>query len=62
MYNFSPSLVELDNGEVAILGSPQEESINTSSKAALGMNDNNKTKLVSTTTLNTGRDPGLFPE
>jgi hypothetical protein len=61
MYNFAPSLVELGNGEVAILGSPQEESLNTISKAAPGMNDNYKTKLESTTTLNTGPILAFFP-
>ncbi|RNI40115.1 hypothetical protein EFY79_02125 [Hanamia caeni] len=59
MYNFEAGLVELSNGEVAIVGSPQEESVNTSSKPASALN--NKTKLESTTTLNTGPILAFYP-
>lgn len=61
MYNFEPSLVEFGNGEVAIVGSPQEESVKTSSKPAMGMNDISQTRLESTTTLNTGPILAFFP-
>jgi len=61
MYNFEASLVESGNGEVVIVGSPQEASEHTSSKLASGMNGNNQSKLQTTTTLNTGPILAFFP-
>ncbi|MGN6341336.1 MAG: hypothetical protein ACTHML_10255 [Ginsengibacter sp.] len=61
MYNFESSLVESGNGAVAIIGSPQEVSVSTDTKTSLGMNDNFKTKLESTTTINTGPIIAFFP-
>jgi hypothetical protein len=61
MYNFESSLVEFSDGEVAIMGSPQEVSVSTDTKTSLGMNDNFKTKSVTTTTINTGPIIAFFP-
>jgi hypothetical protein len=61
MYNFAMGLVELGNGEVAIAGSPQEVSVSTDTKTSAGMNDNFKTKVESTTTINTGPIITFFP-
>jgi hypothetical protein len=62
MYNFEARLIELTNGEVAIAGSPQEVSVDTHTKPASPMINNNKTKLESTTTLNTGPILVFFPD
>jgi len=51
IYNFTPELVELDNGNLVILGSPQQVTTKTSTSAP---NMNNQTHTVSTTTLNVG--------
>jgi len=60
MYNFDARLIELPNGEVAIAGSPQEVSVDTRSKPASALN--NKTRLESTTTQNTGPILVFFPD
>ncbi len=56
--NFRPRLIELDNGTLAVLGSPQYVSISTREPAP---NMNNQTHMVSTTTAETGPVFAFFP-
>lgn len=58
MYDFTPSLMELDNGNLVILGCPQETSTSTTTSAP---NMNNQTHLVSTTTSRVGPVIAFFP-
>jgi len=51
MYNFTPHLVELDNGNIAILGSAQHINAEVSTSAP---NMNNQTHQIATTTLEIG--------
>src|SRR6185295_13312507 len=51
MYNFTPNLMELNNGNLVILGSPQQISASTSTSAP---NMNNQTHEIATTTLSVG--------
>ncbi|HTE12979.1 MAG TPA: hypothetical protein VK645_18495, partial [Chitinophagaceae bacterium] len=52
MYNFKPDLMELDNGNLVILGSPEQLSTTSSTRAS--STDITKTKEVMTTTLDVG--------
>jgi hypothetical protein len=58
IHNFIPRLLEMDNGALAILGSPQYTSVSTSESAP---NMNNQTHMVSTTTSETGPVFAFFP-
>ncbi|MEO5594951.1 MAG: hypothetical protein ABIR15_14740 [Chitinophagaceae bacterium] len=58
IHNFIPRLIELDNGSLAIIGSPQFISSSTSQS---GPNMNNQTHMVSTTTAETGSVFAFFP-
>lgn len=58
IHNFIPRLIELDNGTLAILGSPQYTSAKTNQSAP---NMNNQTHMVSTTTSETGSVFAFFP-
>ena len=58
MYNFAPNLIELENGNLAILGCPQILSTSTSMSAP---NMNDQQHMVSTTTLNVGPVMAFYP-
>jgi hypothetical protein len=58
LHNFMPRLIELDNGTLALLGSPEYISVSTSQSAP---NMNNQTHMVSTTTAETGPVFAFFP-
>jgi len=57
IYNFPPNLVELDNGDIVILGSPEQVSTSTSTSAP---NMNNQTHQIATTTLSVGPVTAFF--
>lgn len=59
MYNFSPSLLEMDNGDLALFGSP---TITTAANSQSAPNMQNQTHTTSTTTLNVGPIFILFPD
>ena len=54
MNNFNPHLLELDNGNLVILGSPEQLSTTSSTRPASAFSDISKTRLVATTTLDIG--------
>jgi hypothetical protein len=57
MYNFTPNLVELDNGSIVILGSSEQISTSTSKSAP---NMNNQTHEIAITTLDVGPVMAFF--
>lgn len=57
LYNFRPELIELDNGNMVIMGCPQQMSISTNMSAP---NMNNQSHAVSTTTFNIGPVMAFF--
>ena len=57
MYNFIPNLLELDNGDLVIMGSAEQTSTSTSTSAP---NMNNQTHMVSITTLEVGPVMAFF--
>lgn len=58
MFNFTPSLLELENGSLAIIGSPEMTSVSTSTS----VNMNNQARTKTTTTLNVGPIIAFFPD
>lgn len=58
MSNFTPQMLELDNGDIAIVGSPERTVSNVSTSAP---NMNNQTHMVATTTLTVGPVIVFFP-
>jgi hypothetical protein len=59
MYNFSPHPVELSNGDIVILGSPEQLSTSVHTSAP---NMNNQTHEVAITTLDVGPVIALYPK
>lgn len=59
MFTFDPLLVEMENGSVAVVGSPQEYKVTTRESAP---NSNMQTKTVMTTTNTTGPLMAFFPD
>ncbi len=59
MFTFTPVLVELGNGTIAILGCPEKVNISISTSAP---NMNGQTSTVATTTLNVGPVIAFFPD
>jgi hypothetical protein len=54
MNNFMPHLMELDNGSMVILGSPENESVSSKTAASFDMNNRMQTQEEMTTTLDVG--------
>ncbi|MHA4809554.1 hypothetical protein ACX0G9_15685 [Flavitalea flava] len=59
MSNFSPKMLQLDNGDIAIIGSPERIDRDFSQSVP---NMQNKTHMVATTTLTVGPVIVLFPD
>lgn len=59
LYNFVPALVEMENGTIAITGSPRAVNYNTSNSAP---NRNNQTHTVATTIIHVGPVLVFFPD
>jgi hypothetical protein len=59
MSNFTPQLLQLDNGDIAIIGSPERIESNTSTSAP---NMHGQTHMIATTTLTVGPVIVLFPD
>lgn len=59
MSNFTPQLLQLENGDIAIIGSP-ERTVSTTSTSAPNMN--NQTHMIAVTTLTVGPVIVLFPD
>lgn len=59
MSNFAPQLLQLDNGDIAIVGSPERIVTTTSTSAP---NTDNQTHMLATTTLTVGPVVVLFPD
>lgn len=62
IYNFTPNLMELDNGNIVILGSPENESSSSSMKMSVDMNNNTQWRNVATSTLKVGPIIAFFPD
>ncbi|ULQ57590.1 hypothetical protein KJS94_05175 [Flavihumibacter rivuli] len=58
LYNFEPNLLQLDNGTIAITGSPEASSTTTASSAP---NSNNQSHMVATTTVIVGPVLVFYP-
>jgi len=58
LYNFSPQLLEMDNGDIVIIGSPEATTEETSRSAP---NMQNQSRMVTTTTLHVGPVMVLYP-
>ncbi len=61
MYSFKPNLTELDNGDIVILGSPENFSTSSTTKTSFDMNNNMQMREVSTSTLVVGPVIAFFP-
>jgi hypothetical protein len=59
LYNFSPQLFEMDNGDIVLIGSPEATTQQVSQSAP---NMENRTEMIATTTLNVGPVVVLFPD
>lgn len=59
MYNFAPMLVEQENGDPVILGSPQMITVSVSTSAP---DRNNRSHQQATTTMNAGPIVAFYPE
>jgi hypothetical protein len=62
MFWFDPVLIELDNGDIVILGSPEKTTSETSTKTSFDMNMNMQTSTVATTTTTAGPVIVFFPD
>jgi hypothetical protein len=61
LYNFDPQLLEMDNGDLVIIGSPQATTERVSQSAPNSMMGN-RTETVATTTLHVGPVFVLYPD
>jgi hypothetical protein len=61
LYNFDPQLLEMDNGDIVLIGSPQVTTERVSQSAPNPMMGN-RTETVATTTLHVGPVFILFPD
>jgi len=61
MNNFIPHLMELDNGNIVILGSPERVSASIRTKGSFDMNMPYQTELVATSTLDVGPVIAFYP-
>lgn len=61
IYNFRPDVIELDNGEIVILGSPANESVSSTAEPTWDRNKNMSTRQVLTTTIEVGPVVTFFP-
>jgi hypothetical protein len=62
IYNFTPNVMELDNGNIVVLGSPENESTSSSMKMSMDMNNNMQWRDVATSTLEVGPVIAFFPD
>lgn len=61
MFDFKPALMELDNGNLAVLGSPERVNSETTRETSLDMHNEMRSRLVATTTFEAGPVITFFP-